>query len=82
MGRELASSPPAAPPAEPSSGRYHPAGSAQSVCAAMAGAPALALLLLGQLLPATVTVTGAQVSAGPQCTGFALEGGWGGGPWL
>ena len=31
----------------------------------MAGAPTLALLLLGQLLAATVTLTEAQVSVGP-----------------
>ena len=58
--------PPPAPPAEPSSRPLPPpASSSQSASAAMAGAPTLALLLLGQLLAATVTLTEAQVSVGP-----------------
>lgn len=36
----------------------------------MARAPMLALLLLGQLLAATLTVTQAQVSAGPGARGL------------
>lgn len=48
----------------------------------MAGAPTLALLLLGQLLAVTV-MTKAQVSTGPQAswarTGGRRAAGWGGG---
>lgn len=46
----------------------------QSESAAMAGAPTLALLLLGQLLAVTV-MTKAQVSTGPQAS-WARTGGW------
>lgn len=48
------------------------ASSSQSATAAMAGAPTLALLLLGQLLATTVTLTEAQVSMGPGAYGARL----------
>lgn len=63
-GRELASSPLPAPPTEPRAELDTAAGAAQRASAAMAGAPTLALLLLGQLL--AVTMTEAQVSMGLQ----------------
>lgn len=58
---------PTARPAHRAPSRAEPdtaAGAAQRASAAMAGAPTLALLLLGQLL--AVTMTEAQVSMGPQ----------------
>lgn len=73
-GRELASGRPTTSPARraqleaPASA----ASSAQSATAAMAGAPTLALLLLGQLLAATVILTEAQVSMGPRAHGACL----------
>lgn len=73
-GRELSSGRPTTSPARraqleaPASS----ASSAQSATAAMAGAPTLALLLLGQLLAATVTLTEAQVSMGPGAHGARL----------
>lgn len=73
-GRELVSGRPTTSPARraqleaPASA----ASSSQSATAAMAGAPTLALLLLGQLLATTVTLTEAQVSMGPGAYGARL----------
>lgn len=77
-GRELATCPPPAPPPKPGAPEPLAAPPAPLTArAAMAGAPTLALLLLGQLLAGTE----AQVSTGRRRAGLAPAD-WGGGPGL